>query len=275
MIKYRQLMPKNLFIKFLFLLLIGFTFSCQNRIENLKEKKDLSNTDFIYLNGNYFELRNEKFFPVMLNYIVSYRNINNEFILTPHIDYEEAGVFETHTKGDIIYQLNGHFQLIKEMGFNTIRVCFDRINNNDKEYYYKADGKNFFINADYEQILNGLETFVAVAAEKELRIMLLVKPPWMDKSLEDFTLKIFERFKDNPVIFAYDLMNEPLYFSDVEKKEDAYKIVSYWHNKVREYAPNQLFTIGFSEPIEVNIWDAALLPVDFVAFHTYHPLRKK
>ena len=196
-------------------------------------------------------------------------------MLTPHIDYEEAGFFETHTKEDITHQLNGHFQLIKEMGFNTIRVCFDRINNNDKEYYYKADGKSFFINTDYEQILNGLETFVAIAAEKELRIMLLVKPPWMDKSLEDFTLKIFERFKDNPVIFAYDLMNEPLYFSDVEKKEDAYKIVSYWHNKVREYAPNQLFTIGFSEPIEVNIWDAALLPVDFVAFHTYHPLRVK
>ncbi|MCF0206428.1 MAG: carboxypeptidase regulatory-like domain-containing protein, partial [Bacteroidales bacterium] len=35
----------------------------------------------------------------------------------------------------------------------------------------------------------------------------------------------------------------------------------------------QLFTIAFSEPIEVFEWDASILPVDFVEMHTYHPLR--
>jgi hypothetical protein len=95
--------------------------------------------------------------------------------------------------------------------------------------------------------------------------------------LEDFIIKIFERFRDNPEIFAYDLMNEPLYF-DNEKKHDkkrVFQIVSFWQKRVYEYAPHQLFTIGFAEPIEVNVWDPALLPVDFVAFHTYHPLRVK
>jgi len=44
---------------------------------------------------------------------------------------------------------------------------------------------------------------------------------------------------------------------------------------MQQNAPNQLFTIGFSEPIEVFIWDPAMSPVDFVCFHTYHPLRVK
>jgi spore coat protein CotH len=44
---------------------------------------------------------------------------------------------------------------------------------------------------------------------------------------------------------------------------------------MKQNAPNQLFTIGFSEPIEIFNWDPAMSPVDFVCFHSYHPLRVK
>jgi len=198
-------------------------------------------------------------------------------VLSPYIDYEEVGVFESNTQEEITHQLRGHFQLIKEIGFNSIRLCFDRISKNEKEYCYYTDGKPYFVNTDYAQILNGLETLVNIAEEKGLRIMLLIKNPWEDKSLEEFTIRILKHFKDNPVIFAYDLMNEPLYFDSEpsRSKIGAFNIVSYWKKIIYENAPNQLFTIGFTEPIEVNCWDPALLPVDFVAFHTYHPLRVK
>jgi hypothetical protein len=74
-------------------------------------------------------------------------------------------------------------------------------------------------------------------------------------------------------------MNEPLYFDNVDLKDrnrekvDAYNIVARWKIMVEKYAPNQMLTIGFSEPIEVLEWDPSVLPVDFVQFHTYHPLR--
>jgi len=262
--------------KFLLLIVLILLFSCQEKKTELtRPYRDLSNTDFIYLKDNYFHLRNEKFFPVMLNYIVSFRSLEGEFIFSPHIHYEEIDVFESHTKEAIHHQLSGHFQLIKEMGFNTIRLCFDRISKNDQGYYYYADENNYYINEDYEKILKGLETLVDIAQEQGLRIMLLVKPPWEDESLGNFTIRIFEKFKENPVIFAYDLMNEPLYFSKEKDKKKVYNMVSCWQKKVYKYALNQLFTIGFSEPIEVNVWDPELLPVDFVAFHTYHPLRAK
>ena len=70
-------------------------------------------------------------------------------------------------------------------------------------------------------------------------------------------------------------MNEPLYLDSepVRKKKNALKIVKNWSNLMKRHAPYQLFTIGFAEPIEVFQWDPYLLPVDFVQFHTYHPLR--
>ena len=259
------------------ILIVVWVISCKDTVKLTRPKVDLSNTDFIYLNGNHFELRNEKFFAIMLNYIVSFRNINDEFVFSPHIDYEKMGVYEANTKEEIENQLREHFQLIHEMGFNTIRVCFDRIGCSEKKYYYGADGKEFFIDTDYEKILDGLETLTNIAEEKGLRIMLLFKKPWEDKSLEDFTIRILKKFKDNPTIFAYDLMNEPLYFNNNQfnTKKEVFDIVSYWQKIMYEHAPYQLFTIGFSEPIEVFLWDPAMLPVDFVAFHTYHPLRAK
>jgi hypothetical protein len=65
------------FIVIIFALFFGY--SCSNHVtEKSKQKPDLSGTDFIYLSGNYFELKNERFFPIMLNYCVSFRNIDGE-----------------------------------------------------------------------------------------------------------------------------------------------------------------------------------------------------
>lgn len=266
------------FITAFLLLGIFLAISCQDTPTPKREKADLSDTDFIYLKDNHFELRNEPFFPIMLNYIVSFRNINKEFVISPYIDYDEVGVYEANTKEEIAHQLSGHFQLIKEMGFNTIRVCFDRMERGDA-YFYKADEKAYFIATNSKKILNGLETFVNLAGENGLRIMLLIKNPAEHESIENFTVRILKRFKDNPVIFAYDFMNKPLYLDKEptvkKKKKELYRIVSHWDDLMYKHAPNQLFTIGFTEPLEVHRWDPALLPVDFVSFHTYNPLRVK
>jgi hypothetical protein len=249
------------------------------RIDNPapKEKPDLSDTDFIYLKDNHFCLREKLYFPIMLNYILSYRNINDQFIVSPNIDYEHVGVYESNTKEEIAEQFRAHFQLIKEMGFNSLRICFDRLYYDAEGHSYHADGKKFFVQSDHEVILSALDDMLRIAQEKELRIMLLIKNPSEGNDLHDFTTQILKRFKDDPIIFAYDFINEPLYFDKAKNrtKKDACSIVSGWKKMMEVHAPNQLFTIGFSEPIEVFEWDPAMLPVDFIALHTYHPLRVK
>ena len=249
--------------------------ACNNKLtENNNEevKQDLSNTDFIYLKDNHFEVRNEKFFPVMLNYCVSFRNIDGDLVVSPYINYEKHGEFEYDTKEETEEQIRGHFQLIKEMGFNSLRVTFDRGRESDGKYYYS----DFSIDDDFEKIISGFEDFINIATEKDLRIMFLLKAPF-NKSLENFTIKILKKFNNNPTIFAYDFINEPLYF-DIEPnrtKESAEITQQRWKTMMQQNAAKQLFTIGFSEPIEVFKWDPSLSPVDFVCFHTYHPLRVK
>jgi hypothetical protein len=249
--------------------------------KHTKNQQDLSHTEFVYLKGKIFKHKGQDFFPIMLNYVVSFRKIGNEYLLSPIKEYENPDEFEFYTKDSLENQIRGHLLLIKEMGFNSIRLVFDRVNEDNLKYYYSADNHKLYIKKDYNDILNGLEKLIKIISEYDLKVMLLIKAPVENNDLEGFTIHLLKKFHLEPTIFAYDFFNEPLYFDQaqlpkvkqVRKKEDAYKIVSKWKRIMQEYSPNQLFTIGFSEPIEVFEWDPEILPVDFVSFHTYNPLR--
>ncbi|NVN94282.1 MAG: hypothetical protein HXX18_03255 [Bacteroidetes bacterium] len=262
----------------LLLLPIIFLISCNS---DIYKKKDLSKTDFVYLEGKHFKIKDKTFFPIMLNYVVCFRNIENEYLLSPIKEYENPEIFETNTKDSLETQIRGHLQLIKEMGFNSIRLVFDRVSCDNLKYYYSADNQDLYLKKDFESIFSGLEKFLKIVAEYDIKVMLLIKAPIENIDLEKFTERLLHKFQNNACIFAYDFFNEPLYFDNADKipdkmfreKNDAFKIVKKWKKMMTEYAPNQLFTIGFSEPIEVFEWDPSILPVDFIAFHTYHPLR--
>lgn len=247
-----------------------FCTACHHSVQ-----KDARSDAFISLADNHFQLRGEAFFPVMLNYVPSFQG-EDDFLIAPHVHYDSVGYAEAVGPEAVRQQLERHFQLIKDLGFNTIRLCFDRIGQENGHYYYGAD-RHFYLNKrqDVKSILAGLRRYVEQAEEHDLRIMLLIKGPINDSELENFTVRLLKEFRGAPAIFAYDFMNEPLYFDSVpdRTKPDALRIVKHWKELMTQYAPEQLFTVGFAEPIEVFEWDPAMLPVDFVQFHTYHPLR--
>ncbi len=254
--------------KFLFILLTALlVVSCTNppAKEPTEIRPDLSNTDFIYIKDNHFHLRNEPFFMLMLNYVVTFRSIDDRLVVGPSKSYEMPGEFEANTIEENNNQVSGHFKLIKEMGFNTIRVTFD----GDRL-------SHFLVDENYDNILNGYKEFIDIATKNDLRVIILIKAPFEEK-YEKFTCSLLSFFKDNPTIIAYDFINEPLYFDPVDKRDkvEAYKIQVHWKEMMRQYANNQLFTIGFSEPIEVFEWDPTISPVDFISVHTYNPLRAK
>ena len=229
---------------------------------------------FVYLEDAVFKIDGETFFPLMLNYRIDFRKIDGEIIVSPCRYYENNAIYESNTKEEILDQLAGHVELAKELGFNSLRICMDLVLSDDKGYFYKTDKGGAYINDSYEEIFDAIDGMLNVIERYDMKVMLLLKPA-MDKELKDFTKKLFRRFADNTTIFAWDMMNEPLYFDTdpKRKKDDAVDIVSEWRDMVRQNAPNHLFTIGFSEPIEVFEWDPSILPVDFVQFHTYNPLR--
>lgn len=258
--------------------LFTINYSCNNKINTEKNLDSKSiPQDFIYIEDSVFKLNGESFFPLLLNYVIDFRNINDSLVISPILEYDNPSIFESNTRKECYEQLESHFQLIKEMGFNSLRICFDRIRTDSLgKYYYNADEKKYYIDTAYPLLLKEIDDLLSIAKKHELHIMLLIKPPInINSELEAFTIQLLQKFQNNPTIFAYDFMNEPLYFEkDYEREKIAtYKIVDHWKHIMRKHAPNQLLTIGFSEPIEVFEWDPALMPVDFVQIHTYHPLR--
>ena len=271
MTKKMNLTAKGMRFNKLFFFIIGFPLFFSSCMMDRQ-------SDFIRIEGEHFTAAQDTFFPLMLNYIVSFQSHGNQFVVAPSIYYDSLGYADAVGRQAVRKQILGHFSLIKDMGFNTVRICFDRTGrDNDGRYYYQADRK-FYLDQkrDRKAIFRGLNRLVSAAEKQGLKIMLLLKPPFTENSdLKIFTEELLDYFKNCPTLFAYDFMNEPLYFDPCEdrKKLEAVAIVSQWKKMMTEHAPNQLFTIGFSEPIEVFEWDCSVLPVDFVEVHTYHPLR--
>lgn len=221
--------------------------SCNNNSNNVLEtfgKRDTQHEGFVYIEDNRFMLDGNEWFPLMLNY----RNYvdDSESI----IRVSPSGHYQNNCMAD-------DFKKISAMGFNSLRVCLKWDDMTDTAAIYQAIGN-----------------MVDTASQSNLRVMLLLYPPF-DSAKVTFEAGLLRHFANNPTIWAYDFFNEPLYFDEPRDRDkvDAYNIVSTWRQMMCENAPNQLFTIAFSEPIEVFEWDPIMLPVDFVEMHTYNPLR--
>ena len=196
---------------------------------------------YVYINGAGFYADGKPWFPFMLNYKAFYSD--GEVVPAPW--YTGSGIRE-------------HFDTIASWGFNAVRVCLDVM----------GEG------GDTAAMYAATRRMVQQADSVGLRVMLLIKPP-LDDYWKAYTIGLLRSLADMPALWAYDFMNEPLYFDPVpdRPKEDAVKIVREWRDIVRRYAPHQLFTVATAEPIEVFEWDPSMLPVDFIEMHTYHPLR--
>ena len=200
---------------------------------------------FVGLQDGHFVLDGDYWFPVMLNYKAFIRQVGDSLEVVP-ADYYHGRSIEDH------------FDTIVSWNFNSIRLCLDVL---DSEM-------------DSAAMFRATRRVIQKADSAGLHVMLLIKTPF-DPYWQSYTKGLLRHLADLPALWAYDFFNEPLYFDPEPERDkmDAARIVSKWRHWVRQYAPYQLFTVATAEPIEVFEWDPALLPVDFIEMHTYHPLR--
>lgn len=223
------------------ILLLSLLASCRDSAVIDLSPRQTRAPGFVYLEDGRFMVDDSVWFPLMLNYKLDIRNSE------PYpASYYGGGSFDEH------------FSQIAEWGFNTVRLCMDVI----------SEGE------DTARLFDGAKRMIDTAAAHGLRVMLLVKAPF-DGYWKDYTIGLLRHFATDSDIFAFDLMNEPLYFDPQPDREkmDAIGIVSKWREMMERYAPHHLFTVALAEPIEVFEWDPSLLPVDFLEMHTYNPLR--
>lgn len=201
---------------------------------------------YVGLQDGHFVLDGEYWYPLMLNYKAEFQEADGRVEVVPAYYYRGRSIRE-------------HFDTIASWGFNAVRVCLD-----DKE---RTAGDNA---ARFE----ATRRMVQQADSAGLKVMLLIVPPF-DSCWQAYTQGLLRHLADLPALWAYDFINEPLYFDSEPSRDkmDAVRLVAEWRHWVRQYAPHQLFTVATSEPIEVFEWDPSMLPTDFVEMHTYHPLR--
>ena len=228
---------------------------------------------FVYLEDDVFKIDGEKFFPMMLNYKVNLMDFDDGLVFSATKYYDDPYIYEPTTKEEAREQFSSHMQLIEELGFNTIRLCIDIVSEDENGYFYRTQRDKMYLDKDRDKIIDAVEDMINTAASHNLKVMLLLRTAWDDKILR-FNSAVMDRLSENKDIFAFDLMNEPLYFDIVvdRPKSDAVQVVEHWTKNARKHAPNHLITIGFAEPIEVFSYDPSVMPVDFVQIHTYNPL---
>ncbi len=269
--------------------MIAFTVISLTNCGNYNNKQ---NREFIYLQDGRFRYKGKDFFPMMINYSVCFREINDSLIISPIKDYDLLDSLEGNTKDSIQNILTGHLKYMRELGFNSIRLItsgfkFDKITGDITIQVYPDNEKpyNMQLGGNINRLLNSYKEFFAICREQDIRVMLkMIRHTDIPKAYElriKYIKKFLHTFRNEPTIFAYDFFNEPLYFDKDEfpvgektrSKQEVYEITTHWRALMDKYAPNHLLTIGLSEPIEVFEWDPNIIPVDFIAFHTYHPLR--
>jgi len=273
-------MKRNILIGISLILLLIIN-SCSD--EQIKLSKMSFNEkqlkDFIYIDGNSFKLKGKDFFPIMINYVVDLRTFDGKTVISPVLYYERTDEYESNSIEENYKQISNHFKLIKQLGFNSIRLVFDRISydSKTKTYSYMTTKGAKQINDRQDEMVESLSKVVSLAKENGLYVMILLHPCFGDDFMETYNAKILKTFSEEPFVFAYDFMNEPLYTDDAKfrPKGEAVNWTRHWRDMMIAYAPDQLFTVGSSEPLEVFEWDPSLLAVDFIQIHTYHPLRVK
>ncbi len=261
--------PYKSFIYILFICLSAFYLtSCSNDVSTHKP-------DFVYMEGKKFKLNGNDFYPMVLNYGAELMvGSGNLWIRPANTGYGDKDI--KFTKEASLLNLKSDMQIIKDMGFNAIRLygIVEYQIKDDVISKYADSGKDTFVvlKGEYlEKYLQALADMFKVMDEVGIRAIVLTKKyPDKNPASDQYLTKLLSKFKNEKAIMAWDFFNEPLYFDQPErKKEEVFKIVKDWKKFSRMYAPNQLLTLGLTGTREMFEWDPNILDVDFLSIHPY------
>ncbi|MBL0095256.1 MAG: cellulase family glycosylhydrolase [Bacteroidetes bacterium] len=241
----------------------------------------VQDNEFVFIKDNQFISDGKPFFPKAINFIVSLRL--NDTIMWPsvYISYVPQQDFHSTNMDSCIHELKATLQLIKDIGYNTVRLTtIGEPEIRDKytgRINFKANyGTNYnyplYLNSEekYNKYFNAVELLLNAVEEAGLKAIFTTKLFHEAPETEEHFAKLTKHFSTNTTIMAYDFFNEPLYFDSLErKKEDVYYITKKWHAIQKTNAPNQMSTIGLACQRELFEWDPNIVNVDFISFHPY------
>ena len=267
-------------IKLLFLTVFIFVVAIVP--QGCKQKvAEVNKAGFVSIKDQKFYLNGKPFFPLAVNYRVALQTDGQQLWPSAYKGYDEGNRYRFTNKDPSLEELKNDFQLIADMGFNSIRIVGVgeqySVTKNSDELYIKADKGNdkdtmFLFNSQeiYSLYYNALNDMLLAANQAGLRVVLLARLFHEVPATEKHWGRIMKHFSQDTTLMAYDLFNEPLYFDSLERnKTEPYHITKAWNKLAKENAPHQLITIGLTGIREVFEWDPNTLNVDFISYHPY------
>jgi Cellulase (glycosyl hydrolase family 5) len=204
---------------------------------------------------NYGTVNTDTLYKVMGKHI--YKN-GSKFTIKGINYYPKNSAWDMFGAKFNIDTIASDFDIIKSTPLNTIRIFVP----------YQDFGE-----ADVnKEKLERLKQVMDLAGEKKLAVIVTLFDFYGDYSVQNWTLthrhaeKVVMALKDSPALLAWDVKNEP----DLDFKSRGKENVMAWLQNivplVKQWDPNHLVTIGWS-----NCDDAVHLEeeVDFVSFHYY------
>ena len=273
---------KKILSVFIVLCLIGWTYFYieYRKSEAVLEPHEVDKK-FVSIKDNRFYVDGQPFYPKVINFVISLRVNDTAMWPAIYVGYGPNGLFPYDDKISSLKDLQAHLNLVKELGYNTVRLVgigepevrdrtTGRINfkasfGNNHNYCLYLNNDN-----DYTKYLNALDDLMKEVENAGLKAILTTRLFKESHDTEINLEKITSHFKDNTSLLAYDFFNEPLYFDSLErKKEDVYYITLKWQKIAKKNDPNHLTTIGLANQRELFEWDPNLMNVDFISFHPY------
>lgn len=266
---------------------------------------DAQNNSFVYMQDNKFYLNCDELYPVIVNYsVIPIQNTQYEFHASPTVDlchpsgcepfWRSCGPNAAEWEAELIE----HFTKMEELEFDMIRLfgfnlhynpdfnqtegevllsesSLQQLSPSSPECYSKQDPTIMTENT-YSFQGDMLQKVIDVIKANDFDLKLIVLMggrgvEMLSDNYKEYLGYMANRFKNEPVIFGYDLYNEPAWYSieDLNKYESAAKFFS-WYDTIKSVAPSQFVTIGVNVENAFR-WDPEVLPLDFISLHLYPP----
>lgn len=255
------------------------------------------NDQFVYMDNDNLYMGCTAYYPKTANYLVNIvKNSIGNFHISPDFQYCFKDSNDCYNCGedsaDWHEQLLIHFLKIDSLGFNSVRIMGmpvvvdnDSIMRTNKYYdqisptcYEETQG---LILNDTSKIIMGnlIQEIVDIIRDNNIPLKLIMVLgqhgiEYRPEMFSDYVGYIANRFKSEPVIFAYDLYNEPNIstkpegYEDIKDKIYLAEMVSGWYHSIKENAPAHHVTIGLNI-YDVMNWDPSIFNLDFISYHLY------